>query len=311
MNNMTSSVGVDVAKDALDISIGSNKPFRVLNDEASIVELVPILPQGCTVYLEASGGHERLLRRMLQAAGISVVRHDPLRVRRMVQAQCKTAKTDALDAKNLAIVGPSLPIREQKSKQHEESADISRAVEQLKITAAEFKMRARTPQLEPGVQKSYLRAAKILEAEAAMLHSRFEKLSKNTEIGKRYDLAKSVPGVGATLARVCACEMPELTKATTAQVASYAGVAPIDNSSGKKQGIAHIRRGCVRLKKALYMPALSAVRHQPWATTLYRKLRTKGKAHQAAIVAVMRRLLIRIAAVLKRGSPWKDEPIKT
>jgi transposase len=309
MNNITSQVGIDVAKDMLDVSIDQAKPFRITNSEPGISKFIPTLPVGCVVYVEASGGYERLLRRMLNDAGITCVRHDPLRVRRLAQSQSINAKTDALDARILSSMGSKLPVREAKSKEKEDCTDISRAVEDLKAQAADLKKKARAPELEPGVKKSFLRVVKTLEKEATKLQEKFEIACKKCqEVQNRYELGQTVPGVGPNLARTCACELPDLRGATTAQISAYGAVAPLDRSSGKKQGFTSLGRGCVRIKRALYMPALSAVRHQVWATTLYKKLRKKGKSHQSAMIAVMRRLLVRIAAVLIRGSAWQPEP---
>ena len=115
--------------------------------------------------------------------------------------------------------------------------------------------------------------------------------------------------MGPATARVLLCELPEdLPERTPAQICSYCALAPLDDSSGARRGPARLGQGNRRVKAALYMAAMCAVRTQRWAKELYARLRSKGRAHQQAICAVMRRLLLRAVAVLKRGSPWKDEP---
>lgn len=308
--SIVASIGIDVSKDMLDISLDGARPFRIANDPASCAQLAERLTRPCTVHLEASGGHERLVRRALEAAGIPVRTLDPLKARRLWQSQARHAKTDSIDAKCLAKTGPLLPAKAPKSLQREALCDHSRAIEALKTSASEFLVRAGAAQLDPEAKAAYLEAADGLKAQAQKLEKRFLQRIKKSTDQQRFNLAKSVPGAGDRLARVCACELPEdLSPYSSAQICSYAGLAPIDASSGKRTGKARLGRGNSRLKAALYMPAVSAIRHQTWAKELYARLRAKGRLHQQAIVAVMRRLLVRVAAVLKRGSPWKDEPI--
>ncbi len=117
----------------------------------------------------------------------------------------------------------------------------------------------------------------------------------------------SVPGVGPVTACAVVAELPDdLSGVSTAQAAAYAGLAPLDDSSGKRDGPKTVGRGNARLKAALYMPALGLVRRPGWARDLYTRLKDKGRRHQAAIVAVMRKLLTRVVAVLKRGTPWQE-----
>jgi hypothetical protein len=71
-------------------------------------------------------------------------------------------------------------------------------------------------------------------------------------------------------------------------LSSCDGLAPIDDSSGLRQR-AKLGRGNHRLKKAMRTPAIWSVQNQPWATELYARLRSKGRPHQSAIVAVMQR----------------------
>ena len=221
------------------------------------------------------------------------------------------AKTDAIDAQNLAIYAQELPPRAEKSVEHEQLTDQSRAIDELKRCAAQFRVRAQTPELDKHSQKAYIQAAQDLAKRAQELEKSLLRSIKKSELAHRFELALSVPGVGPVLARTLVCELAQdLSPYSTEQVAAYAGLAPIDNTSGKKTGRARIKRGNARLKAALYMPALSAVKSQKWARELYAKLRSRGRTHQQAIVAVMRRLLVRAVAVLKRGSPWQDEPLK-
>jgi transposase len=317
MNIVASEVGVDVSKGHLDVSVDGAKSFRIANTQEDCQALVSRLPQGSVVHLESSGGYERTVRRVLSEAGIRVETHDPLKVRRMAQAGSKKvrprkAKTDPIDAKNLAEVGATLPAAVDKSLGRQGLCDHSRAIDETRAVAAQFLVRARACELDDIAKQAYTQVAAQLNRIAEELEAQFVDRVERSKLATRYRLALSVPGVGPRLARVATCELPEdLTHCSTAQAASYAGLAPIDHSSGARIGKARIGRGNSRIKAACYMPAICAIRFQAWAKELYAKLRAKGCHHQHAVVAVMRRILVRVAAVIRRGTPWQKATLST
>lgn len=306
MKTLPPQAGIDVSADHLDVSVDGAAAFRVSNDEAGIALLRERLPAGCVVHLEASGGYERLACRRLRKGGFRVLSHDPLRAKRLGQALSGRAKTDALDARRLSELGSQLPAQAERSEEEEALRDLSRASGALRRTAADLRRRARAPGLDPAAAQALEAGARDLVARAEELERAFALRAKGTATGRRAELARSVPGVGPALARVVACELPpDLGEADPARLASFAGLAPNDDASGKRDAPKRIAKGCVRLKAALYMPALACVAAQGWAGELYRRLKAKGRARRQALVAVMRRLLTRIVAVLKRGTPWE------
>jgi len=311
MSIVTPQVGVDVAKDELVVSINQGKARAVANTQSAIASLIRSLPQTAEVHLEASGGYERLVRQMLEEAGIKVLVHNALKAKRMAQAKGRKAKTDAVDAQGLSQWGALLPEGSVRCLERQKLADLSRAIHTLKLTAAEYKKRMDMPELDAeAVQLFKDIRTEMLKRVRAAEKALQERLAKSS-FNERYKLLQSVPGIGKVTAAILICEFPEdVAERTSAQICSYAGVAPMDDSSGKRNGQAHIGHGNSRLKGALYMPAVGALRSFEWARGLYAKLRAKGKAHQTAIVAVMRRLLVRAHAVVKRGSSWQEEPPK-
>lgn len=312
MTSLSSEVGIDVAKDHLDISIDSGKPFRISNSEEDCEALADRLPPGSIIHLEASGGYERTARNVLRTRGFTVNTHDPLKARRYAQSQARQAKTDAIDACSLSKDGKALVPQQEKSQEREALSDISRTITCLKREAAKMKVRAKVTGLDPMAKQAFLDAAALLTKKFQELEKQFVSRVMKSSLREKYLLACTVPGVGPCTARVLVCELPEqLEKFTIAQLTAYAGVAPIDNGSGKKKVTARIRRGNARLKAALYMPAICCVGRYAWASELYAKLMAKGRKPQQAAVAVMRRLLVRALAVLKRGSAWQAEPQTT
>ena len=309
MNSVTPQVGIDVSKAQNLVSIDQAKAFALPNTRAGFEQIVSRLPAGSVVHLEASGGYERPLRRALVLAGFVVRTHNALKARRLAQGLGTKAKTDPVDAKGLSATAHLLSVSKAKSEERENLADYSRMISGTQEMVGTLRRRLDAPGLDKDTIAETKKTTKYLNGRIATFEKHFVVRVKASSLAEKYKLILSVPGVGPKTARVCLCELPEnLTEQEPGQIASYAGVAPINDESGTRKGSAHVGRGNSRLKGALYMPALGSVQRQQWAKDIYARLRAKGRAHQAAIVAVMRRLLMRIVAVLKRGTAWKDEP---
>lgn len=312
MCSLAWEVGIDVSKDELVVSIGGAKPFAVSNTQEGVEELARRLPPGCRVHLECSGGYERTAQRGLGEAGFRVCRHNALKARRLAQALGKTAKTDPIDARALSLSAGLLDAPVGRSEERQSLADLSRAIDTLKETVAGYKKRRGMPEMDGDAKGAYDAAIQMLSKLAKDLEETFVQRVESSSLAASYHLLLSVPHIGPVAARGCLCEMPEnLRSQSPSQICSYAGLAPVDDSSGKRCGPSRLGRGNSRLKKVFYMPAVSSILLQTWAKELYTRLKDKGRTFQQAIVAVMRRILLRVVAVLKRGSPWQHLPTKT
>ena len=306
MQSISPAVGIDVCKARLDVRLEGRKPLRVKNALAEVEAFAASLPPGSLIALERSGGYERLAVHVLRAAGHDVRAFNPLSVKRFGQSIGKRAKTDELDAQTLAVAARTLPPPQVKSQEREQLNDHARHVHRLKRDMVKVVERLEKPGLAPCLVASLEREKAFLEAEAKSMQKLLEGRMKASSSADDYALALSVPGVGAVTACAVVTELPDdLSGLTPRQIASYAGLAPLDDSSGKREGPKGLGRGNTHIKTAMYTPALRASFKDEWAKDLYARLRAKGKSHQTAIVAVMRRLLLRIVAVLKRGTPWE------
>lgn len=312
---MTSiAVGIDVSKDHLDIYIDrpeSAKRLRVTNDPEGIRLLLKSLGKGSfVVALEASGRYESLVRHSLEKAGMVVKVQNPRMVRRLAQGLGIQAKTDSIDAQLLARTVDLCPPSEARSKEREEHGDLSRLIDTVKEERIAHQLRLKVPGLSKVVAASLQRLITSIDKEIKRLEKAFKQRVARSSLYESYLLCQSVAYVGPVLARALVCELPQdLSAWSVRQIASYAGVAPQDNASGKRMGPSHIgRHGNMRLKAALYMPAMGLVSRDTWGKVLYRRLRARGLAHQQAIIAVMRKLLLHTVAVLKRGTAWEPVP---
>ena len=311
------SLGVDVGKDSVVVRreiCGRWDSATFPNDEAGMERLRSWLG-ACSgrASLESSGGFERLCARCLESMGLQVSVHNPMKVRRLAEGLGFKAKTDAVDARVLQIASQIAPPAPLKGKVQERLTEISRAIEQFKKDRSDYLKRMRNPWVSPEVRLSMKNVVSAISEAMKTLDKEHKRLLReNKPLQEKAKLAMTVPSVGPVLARILVAELPENLEAyDSKQLCAYCGVAPYDDSSGRRNGKKHVRGGNRNIKAGLYMPALNAVKHQEWARLLYGRLRAKGKCHQEAIVAVMRRLLRMVIAVLKRGSAWQAEPICT
>ncbi len=93
--------------------------------------------------------------------------------------------------------------------------------------------------------------------------------------------------------------MPELGRVGPKQVAALAGLAPLNVDSGLYRGKRAIGDGRKRVRDALYMSALNAVRRDPTLKTFYQKLRKAGKPAKLALIAAARKLLTILNAMMR------------
>ena len=117
-------------------------------------------------------------------------------------------------------------------------------------------------------------------------------------------LYQSVSGVGALTAATLLAHLPELGQGDAKGMTALAGLAPWSRDSGQHHGSRAIRGGRQKVRRALYMAALAAIRFNPELKTFYRRLRRRGKVGKVALVAVMRKLLLQLHAIARRGTPW-------
>jgi transposase len=309
VKSIASTVGIDVSKDELVVNVDGRRAGGFANTEEGLGKMRCIIPPGSQVHLEASGGYDRLARRLLAEWGFVVHLHNARKVRRMADGMGFLAKNDAMDARALVQVGPLIKSKPAKSATQEALCDISRMVKCLTDQITTAKLRMGTSQLPSVCVKGYEAMIKSAKKQIGLLEKAYRELVAMSEFLNRFELADSVRGIGAATARVISCELPkDIEHFTTKQISSYAGLAPMDDSSGKHDGPKQIGRGNVHLKAAMYMPAIWAIGSEDWARSLYARLKQHGKTHDQAIVPIMRKLLVTVIAVIKRGTAYEADP---
>jgi transposase len=304
-------VGVDVAKGRVDVHVRPDATaFACTTDPEGLANLVdrlaPLQPQ--LVAMEASGGYEGVVAAALAEAGLPVAIVNPRQVRRFAGAIGRLAKTDAIDAGVIAhfadAIRPApkpmpdalmLRLRELLARRRQLVVMINAEKQRLAKTADKL------------TQRSFKTILRSLEAERARIDRAIDKLIEDSPLFcARQDLLKSVPGIGDVVARTLIVELPELGSVDRHQIAALAGVAPMNRDSGRYRGKRHIQGGRVEVRAPLSMACLVAIRHNPPLRSFYRRLRDAGKPARVALVAVMRKLLVTLNAIIRDNRTWAN-----
>lgn len=304
------NVGIDVSIDRLDVAIRpGGRAFCVTNDAAGWAELVARLPRGAiaAIGLEPSGGYERGVVRALLAAGYSVRRINPNKLRQFARAAGALAKNDRIDARLIADYVTVMPTR---------VVERNPAVERLAETVTmrrqlcdeHIAVESQASHLEDALlQRIAKRRLTRIEADIVLLDKRLAELvAAQPDLARGFRLLCSMPGVGATLAYTLLALLPELGQIGRKQIAALVGLAPYDFDSGRFRGPRHIYGGRIGVRNTLYMPALAAIRFNPALRAFHRRLVASGKKPKVAIVAVMRKMLTTLNAMLRDGNSWTD-----
>jgi transposase len=307
---MLSYCGVDVSKDRLDVAVlPQEQSWSVTNDAAGWISLIERLREFsiAAIGLEASGGYERGVARALCAAGMSVRQVNPYKLRQFARASGVLAKNDPLDARMIASFVAVMPTR---------SAQRVPAVEQLaEILAVRRQLSAEKIAAENGsrlledtmLQRLSRRRIARLAADIALLDKRLvEIVAANPALNQRYRLLTSVPGVGVLLACTLIALLPELGQLGRREIAALVGVAPYAFDSGKLKGARCIWGGRAPVRSVLYMGAMSASNWNPVFKAFHDRLRATGKKPKVVIVAVMRKMLTILNAMVRDDLIWAD-----
>jgi transposase len=304
-------VGIDVSKDWLDVALRpSGERFTVTRNaeglEALIARLRPLAPTAVAV--EATGGFETVVAAALGAAGLPVVVVNPAQVRAFARALGKRAKTDPIDAAVIAhFVEATAPaIRPLPDEATRLLADlVARRRQIIQMIVAERQRQKRLT--EKRLRQSIARLLRALEKELAALDRDIDDAVRGSPAWReKEDLLASVPGVGPIIARTLLAELPELGTLDRREAAALAGLAPWTRQSGQWKGKSFIGGGRAAVRSALFMGALVAARHNPILEAFHQRLLDAGKPKLVALIAVARKLLVILNAILRDRHPWTE-----
>jgi transposase len=305
-------VGIDVSKDRLDVHIHpAGEALSVSRDEAGLEKLIERLKAYAlkAVAVEATGGFEAIVIASFVAVGLPVIRVNPMQVRKFAEALGKRVKTDPIDALVIArFVEATKPeIRPMPNAETLALADLmARRRQIVQMITAERQRAMRIT--NANLQKSIARVLNALTHELASLDNDIDTTVRGSPIWRENeDLLSSVPGVGKVIARTLLAELPELGSLDRRQIAALAGLAPHTRQSGKWRGKSFISGGRTSCRTVLFMGALTAAKHNPDLKAFRQRLINAGKPKMVAAIAVARKLLTILNAIIRDKSPWTQK----
>lgn len=307
-----SNVGIDVSKDWLDVHVlPGNQRLRVPNTCEGIRELKRWLKRFdvALVVLEATGKWHRHVQRSLWASTIPVAVIDPFRVRMFAKAQGILAKTDRLDSRVLAMfaavmtpsVRPPAPLAQAELA---ELVTARMSAVEAQVALKNQRSAATVKFLQRQLDRRIERADTDIEAlDAAIL----KRIKADPGLARRYEILTSIPSLGFVTAAVLIACLAELGSLTAKQTGMLAGLAPIADQSGRRDGMRVVLGGRANVRRALYLAALTAVRFNADMQVFYQRLRTTGKAPKAALIAVARKLVVLANTLLSQDRMWQPQ----
>lgn len=302
-------VGIDVSKDRLDVAVlPSCEAFATGRDAAGLDDLLarlrPLAP--ALVALEATGGFETVVAATLAGAGLPVAVVNPAQVRAFGTALGQRAKTDPIDARLIARFAATTkpaprPLPDEATARLADLVGRRRQI--IAMIVAERQRQKRFT--DRRLQKSITRLLDALQRELSEVEAEIDDDVRGSPAWReKEDLLASVPGVGPTIARTLIAEMPELGSLDRRQIAALAGLAPWTRQSGQWKGRSFIGGGRATVRAALHMGAVTASRHNPALKAFRDRLLATGKAKKLVLVAVARKLLTILNAIIRDNQPW-------
>lgn len=310
MAQKTTIVGIDIAKEKIDVAIRSAAAQASLeNTSAGRRELLRWLRQHRvgTAAMEASGGYEASWAKLLRAAGIEVHIVDPRRVRHFARSAGRLAKNDPIDADMIAWFAETFPDAAGRphDEQREELDDLVSARTSCRDMLTQVASHREHDQ-PAEVRRAYRAIEKTLLAQIASLEAAIaNRIEQTAQFAERAAIIESVPGLGPASAAGIIAFLPELGSAGGKAAAALVGVAPYDDDSGNYRGRRFIKGGRQKLRNLLFLPIVgAATRCNPVLKAYYKRLIAKGKPAKVALIACMRKLIVILDTMLAKGEKW-------
>lgn len=304
-------IGCDISKEWIDIAIGK-KVIRLSQEKQELTKFIQTHLQALAdvfVVFENTGGHEKFLESLLRDAGIDFHRAHPNKVFHFAKAHGRLAKTDKIDAKILKDYGEIMRpgATPPRSENQMQLSSLQGRLGQLKTLHHQEKCRLQSPYLDKVSRGSIKTILRCIEKQIEKLEQESEKLTQSDEaLSKKSDLLQSVPGIGPKISAILLGLMPELGTIESRSITALAGLAPLTKESGKRIGYSSIGAGRIGVRKAMYMAALVACRFNKRMEGFYKRLIEKGKKPKVALIAVARKMLTILNAIVTSDRAWGE-----
>ncbi len=301
-------VGIDVSKDSLDGAFRNGPSFRHANSTTGIAQVLDACKKATLVVVEATGGLEVPLVRALQKAGIPVAVANPLRVREFAKATGVLAKTDRIDAAVLAHFAEAVrptprPLPDEQTQVLD--ALVTRRSQLVDMRTMESNRLSSC--VDARVRTNLKKHLDWLERHIDDANRDLgEAVKNNPDWQARDELQQSVPGIGKVVSHTMLASLPELGRVSGKKITALVGLAPYASDSGRHQGKRRIFGGRAEVRAKLFMAALTVSRSRSPLGDFFRRLRAQGKEFKVALIALARKILTVVNAVVRTGIPYTE-----
>lgn len=295
-----SHIGIDISKDRLDIAVHeTGQAWQCAQTPVEHAALAALLAahQVRLVLMEATGRYGHALAAALHRAGVSLRVENPVRVRHFVRSVSHGAKSDPIDARMLARMGAALKLEAsaQVTDRELEMAELNTRRDQLVLMRNAERARLTPSPVSDLVRHQIEETVAHLNRQIAAVEQRCDALiDLDARLSATCKAFVNVSGVAIKTARTILACAPEIGQLNRGQIASLAGLCPITNQSGQRHAPTPIGKGRERLRRALYMAALSAKRHNSILKPISDRLAASGLKPKQVTIAVARKLLIHL-----------------
>lgn len=302
------TIGIDISKDNLDVATHPDGMTRQFANTAKGIGVLIKWMKGLEgferIIFEPTSRYHKALEKILRTTSFPFAKINGYQIKRFADGIGRRAKTDKIDAMTLAIYGSMVqPECARNNDIDHQVIDLLKeylaAHRALIKDRTAMKNRLAATNLND-IAKQLKASLQLIERHIADIEQKIKAaITQNEQLNQSYQRLLSIGSIGSITAMTLLIEMPELGSMNKKQAASLAGLAPISRQSGKWIGKAHIAGGRSHIRNALFMPALVAIRYNPWLKATYEHLIESGKPKKAAITAIMRKLVILANALIR------------
>lgn len=304
------NIGIDASQPRLDIHVRPVGAFQSFeNNPEGIRRAVRFIKsfKPTRVLIEATGRLEMAFFCAAHKAGLPVCVCNPIRVRKFAQSNGRMAKTDKLDAEDIAYFGEALKPRLTDLK----PAKLRLLSDLLTVRCQCLDMstmqKNRLQRMPKTVQKPIRNILEKITREIAGIDRQLDELiAEIPQWQERVDQLTSAKAVGKVVAYTLLSELPELGRLNRKQIAALVGIAPMNRDSGRYKGKRFIRGGRHKVRTVLFVSMMSAIQCHPKIKPMYERLVAAGKPKKVAMVACMRKQLTILNAMVKNGTYWDE-----
>ena len=304
------NVGIDTGQAMLDVYIRPSGEFQSFeNTPKGIRSAIQFIRKfrPARVLIEATGRLEMAFFCAAHKVGLPVCVCNPIQVRRFAQSMGRMAKTDKLDAQDIAYYGETAKPEPTNLKPEKLRLLSDLLAVRSQCMGMSTMQKNRLQRMPKAVHKPIRSILKAITKEINSIDHQLDKLvAEIPHYQERVDQLTSAKAVGKVLAYTLLSDLPELGQLNRKEIAALVGVAPMNRDSGKHKGKRKIRGGRHKIRTVLFVSMLSAIQCHPTIKPMYQRLVAAGKPKKVAIVACMRKQLTILNTMVKNGTYWDE-----